>query len=144
MIGGRRPKAVPRAIGARRLFESIACLIVLGCGPANDEPELALPCDVDLALRNVCQTCHTAPPKHGALVPLMTYADTQKPFTYLPSYDKTPTWIVIGDVIEAGWMPQPWPGVSMSLGERAALLEWVNDGAPPRQEGAQCGEEDAL
>ncbi|HZO15616.1 MAG TPA: hypothetical protein VFB62_20225 [Polyangiaceae bacterium] len=109
-----------RAIGA-------LCLGVVACASETDE---ALPCDVATVMRASCEPCHSSPPVHGALMPLVTFEDTRAPFTALPTYDATPVWQVIGDVVQSGWMPQPLEGVSLSTGGRDTLLDWVGRGAP--------------
>jgi hypothetical protein len=39
----------------------------------------SLPCDVDAVLASNCRQCHTAPPRFGAPMPLVTYADLEAP-----------------------------------------------------------------
>jgi hypothetical protein len=117
------------------LAASLTTLVT--CSPAA-EPTASLPCDVQAVLSEVCDTCHSSPPKNGAPISIVTYADTQAVFTQLPTYDHVPTWRVMGDAVAAGVMPQPWPGVALSSGQKQTLLAWVDAGAPPLAPGAQC------
>ena len=111
--------------------------ILAGCSsPAANEPEL--PCDVNAVLTHVCQTCHTSPPLHGAPFPLVTYADTQAPFSAPPTYDNTPTFRVMGDVVAAGVMPEQYPGVSITDAERKVIVDWAANGGHPKPAGATC------
>jgi hypothetical protein len=97
-----------------------------------------LPCDVALAVKTACQVCHARPPVNGALMPLITFADTHEPWTQPPTYDKAPTWKVMGDAIEAKWMPQPWPGNQLNDADRGTILAWVRQGAPAAAAGTEC------
>jgi hypothetical protein len=118
-------------------------LVVLsaGCGSpsaTSDAPDASqtLPCDVAAVLRGVCQQCHSASPVNGAPIPLVTYADTQAPFTLPPTYDGTPTWKVMGDALMAGRMPPAFSGVTLTSSQRTTLLNWVGRGAPHGAAGA--------
>jgi hypothetical protein len=114
-----------------------AVLSAMACS-SEAEPSEALPCDVAAVLSSACHTCHAAPPQHGAPMPIVTFEDTRAPFTFLPTYDETPVWQVIGDTVESGWMPQPWPGVSLSSDGRRVLLDWTASGAPAAPPGTTC------
>ncbi len=80
-------------------------------------------------LQDVCQSCHSAPPKNGAPFALVTGADTRRPFT-APPYDNTPVWQVMGDAVSAKVMPPPESGVSLSPAQAAVIENWVAAGAP--------------
>jgi hypothetical protein len=112
-------------------------MTLLACSSTTDEPP-SPPCDVKAVLSEVCDTCHSSPPKNGAPFSLVTYADTQAPLTELPTYDHTPTWKVMGDAVSSGLMPQPWPGVTFTTNQRQTLLAWVAAGAPAMAPGTQC------
>lgn len=71
-------------------------------------------------------------------MPLITFADTHTPWTQLPTYENTPTWKVMGDAIEANWMPPPWPGNQLANGDREVILKWVREGAPAASAGTTC------
>src|SRR6266700_1217752 len=73
------------------------------------DPDIPLPCDVQGVLQDVCQHCHTKPPQNGAPFPLITGADTRRPFSGAP-YDNAPIWQVMGDAVDAGVMPPPEAG----------------------------------
>jgi mono/diheme cytochrome c family protein len=114
--------------------------LLVACASAsrsNPEPP-QLPCDIGAVFRDVCQKCHTAPPENGAPISLVTYADTQAPFTEEPTYHDTPVYIVMGDALSAGVMPPPKSGVSITQTQRDAILAWVGAGAPPAPEGTHC------
>jgi hypothetical protein len=109
----------------------VAVVSVSGCASEPSVPEPELPCDVATVLESACQPCHTSPPKNGAPMPLLTFADTHAPFTLLPTYNQTPVWQVMGDTLESGFMPQPWPDVTpLSSEGRALLLDWIAGRAP--------------
>jgi hypothetical protein len=115
---------------------SLATLVSCSSSPPETAP--ALPCDVQAVLSEVCDVCHSSPPQNGAPISLVTYADTQAPFTALPTYDHAPTWKVMGDAVGSGLMPQPWPGVAFSAAQKQTLLSWVDAGAPPIAPGVEC------
>jgi hypothetical protein len=122
-----------------RRVSILSCLVgaLVACSNADiDAPIDALPCDVDAVLGAVCQKCHASPPIEGAPISLVTYADTQAPYTSEPLYDGTATWKVIGDQLSAGLMPQA--PVTISAADRAVLLDWVGHGAPPAPSGTTC------
>jgi uncharacterized membrane protein len=107
------------------------------CSSASDKAA-SPPCDVEAVLSEVCDVCHSSPPKNGAPIPLVTYADTQALYTELPTYDHVPTWKVMGDAVQSGQMPEPWPGVTLSSDQRQTLLAWVDAGAPALAPGIEC------
>src|SRR4051794_22858096 len=53
--------------------------------PTTNAPGAAqaaeLPCDINAILATRCQTCHSPEPHYGAPMPLVTWADLQKPGT---------------------------------------------------------------
>jgi uncharacterized membrane protein len=110
---------------------------LMSCHSAADGAA-SLPCEVQAVLSEVCDVCHSSPPQNGAPIPLVTYADTQAPFTALPTYDHVPTWRVMGDAVQSGLMPAPWPGVMLSADQEQTLLSWVDAGAPPIASGVEC------
>jgi hypothetical protein len=113
---------------------------LVACSSTTEEPPSppSPPCDVKAVLHDVCDICHSSPPKNGAPLSLVSYADTQAPFTQLPTYDHVPTWKVMGDAVASGFMPEPWPGVTFSAAQRQTLLAWIAAGAPSMAPGTQC------
>ena len=113
---------------------------LVACASSSQSPSAPaeLPCDVASVLETTCQTCHASPPREDAPLPLVTYADTQASYTALPAYDRVPTWRVMGDAIRVGDMPRSPVKESFTEAERATLLTWVGNGAPPRAPGALC------
>jgi hypothetical protein len=127
------------------LIAAVGLAFVFACSsssssapPPPPPPEVILPCDVDAAMKASCRPCHSNPPAHGAPMALITFDDTRAPWTQLPTYDNTPTWKVIGDVIDANWMPQPLKGVELTPAQRQTLLSWVHSGAPAAPSGTVC------
>jgi hypothetical protein len=116
-------------------------LALFACAPAAPHAngsDAELPCAIDVILRARCQECHTDPPRNGAPMPLVTYADTQQAFTLLPTYDRIPTWIVMGDAVRSGVMPAPYGGRTFPDVERDTLLSWIAAGAASREQGRAC------
>ena len=67
-------------------------LATAACTSSSEtDAEEQLPCDVAEVLHESCQTCHAAPPAAGVPLSLVTYADTQTPYTSEPLYHDTPT-----------------------------------------------------
>jgi uncharacterized membrane protein len=90
-----------------------------------------LPCEVERVLRARCQECHTAPPKNGAPFPLLTYANTQADYFGKPIYERMRV------AIDTDFMPLA-PREKLSDADRAVMLEWIDAGAPPADEGEVC------
>ena len=89
-----------------------------------------IPCAPDRVLQNVCQHCHSSPPKNGAPFSLVTYDDTQR------EMDGHPLWFFMEKYVTARIMPLP--PVEISDGDRAVLLAWLRAGAPARAPGDSC------
>lgn len=89
-----------------------------------------MPCAPNRVLVEVCQQCHTAPPKHGAPFSLVTYADVQR------DLDGKPIWHWMEQYVREGTMPLP--PIHIADGDRATLLAWLQAGAPPRSDGGTC------
>ena len=90
-----------------------------------------LPCDVETVLVQRCQECHTAPPANDAPFPLLTYADTRADYFGDPIYERMRT------AIETDFMPLD-PREKLPPDERATVLDWIADGAPPAAPGEAC------
>lgn len=83
-------------------------------------------CDVAPILEARCQRCHTDPQKNAAPFPLLSYDDTQEEARYEQ----------MGDAVDRDFMPPLWlvldpPVDPLSCREKATLLGWVDQGAPP-------------
>jgi hypothetical protein len=103
-------------------------------GSGNDEP---VPwCKALKVLEANCQRCHLDPPKNGAPIPLMTYEDTQGPWSATQLVHD-----VMLDAVERGFMPylalndpptslMP-PVEPMPAADKLALVAWLNQGAKP-------------
>ncbi|MGZ3421602.1 MAG: hypothetical protein ACXWUG_15675 [Polyangiales bacterium] len=94
-----------------------------------------IPCAPNEVLKNVCQQCHTTPSQHGAPFPLVTYGDVQADLDGHPVYYWMEKYVTSQDM--------PLPPVDLGDGDRAALLEWLRAGAPPRGTDDVCGADDA-
>ena len=100
-----------------------------GSGTGTTTTDLAaLPCDVDAVLAKDCQSCHSAPPKFGAPMPLVTHADlmaTSKADPTKKIYERVG--VRIHDDLSP--MPQP-PNPRLTATETATLDAWIASGAP--------------
>lgn len=99
--------------------------------PGNVTPAVAsgLPCDVDAVLKSRCQTCHAANPQFGASVPLVTWADLQKPGPGASADKKI--YELVKERIHSAERPMP-PGAGAKLPPEdvASLDAWIAGGAP--------------
>jgi hypothetical protein len=86
----------------------------------------ALPCAVDSAVQTGCQGCHGATQMFGAPMPLVTFADFQKPAVS----DKTQTVAQIAlKRVTATSNPMPPVGHELSSDNKATLVTWLTAGA---------------
>jgi len=87
-------------------------------------------CAAFAVIQKKCERCHSNPPAHGAPFPLDSYAATQAPLGDEPRSDR------MREVVMSGFMPltslklDP-PVEALSCGEKATLLAWLDNGAPP-------------
>ena len=94
-----------------------------------------LPCDVAKVLADNCQQCHSAPPKFGAPMPLITRAD-------LVAQAKSDATKKVYELVgarthdTAAPMPQP-PNAPLDAAEQKVIDDWVAAGAPSSTDG--CG-----
>jgi hypothetical protein len=101
-------------------------------------------CQADIVLRTVCQRCHQNPPLNGAPFPLVTYEDTQEPFS-----EAKLRWERMKEVVETDFMPLRGGGLEPPVGylsceEKSTLMGWLEQCAPP-EGGTECeGESDEL
>jgi cytochrome c5 len=126
-----------------------APLLSLACGSAHDEDNSVVagdagcagaaprfPREVAAAIEAKCQRCHAQPPQNGAPFPLLTWEDTHA------SYGQQLVYQAMLPAIEKGIMPftelklDP-PVEPLTADEKALLLNWLGDGAPPA-EAAAC------
>lgn len=92
----------------------------------------SLPCQVAQVLATRCQGCHARPPILGAPMSLLTYADTQEA---APS-GMGKVWESMRNKVANGLMPPP-TAPPLAADEKAALLAWLQAGAPPGTD--SCG-----
>ncbi len=94
----------------------------------------SLPCDVDAVLAQNCRSCHASPPRFGAPMPLMTYADTQAP----AKSDATQlVWQMMQKRVHATSAPMP-PTGPLDAASLATLDAWFAAGAPAGS--GSCGD----
>jgi hypothetical protein len=94
--------------------------------PGGGDPVPGLPCDVRDVLVAECGQCHGDPPKFGAPMPLVDYADLQVPAASDPT---RPVFELVGERLVADASPMP-PGGEIEDAARDVLLEWIELGAP--------------
>lgn len=89
---------------------------------------MGLPCEVVAVLKARCQVCHTMPPRMGAPVPLLTYADTQR----LAEGGTVKVWQRMKEYVETDFMPLAGsPDGPLTAAEKTTLLGWLGAGAQP-------------
>jgi Copper type II ascorbate-dependent monooxygenase, C-terminal domain/Copper type II ascorbate-dependent monooxygenase, N-terminal domain len=98
-----------------------------GGSAQGENGSLGLPCDVDTALEQHCRNCHTADPKFGAPMPLVTYEDLMKPALSDPS--KKVYELVQSRVHDTSRPMPPPPGKPLEQSSLGAIDRWVNAGA---------------
>jgi cytochrome c551/c552 len=104
-------------------------------GGAGGAAASGLPCDVDEILGASCRSCHSASPKFGAPMPLVTHADLHAPLKSDPS-KKVHEQVSARIHDSAKPMPPP-PNPLLEEADAAALDAWVAAGAPASAE--DCG-----
>lgn len=105
-----------------------------GSGGAGAAPS-GLPCDVEQVLVENCQMCHSAKPKFGAPMPLVTHADLHAP---LKSDASKKVYEQVGVRIHDTKNPMPEPPNEMLDAEQAGVLDaWIANGAPASAD--DCG-----
>jgi uncharacterized membrane protein len=128
------PQGIP--IDAAAPLDAGAEVADAGSGEATDGASAGfIPCDVEAVLKAKCQTCHTMPPKLGAPMSLISWADLHKP---TPSNPNRQTWEQARDFVRTGVMPPPGsPTGALTAPERATLLGWLEQGAPGTARGCE-------
>ena len=100
-------------------------------GDATDAAAVAgyFPCAVEAVLKAKCHTCHVMPPINGAPMSLLTWAATQN----VASGSATiRIWQQASAYVASGYMPFiTSPTGPLTDAEKAILLPWLQDGAPP-------------
>jgi uncharacterized membrane protein len=90
-------------------------------------------CDAYKVVNCVCQQCHQNPTVNGAVMPLMTYEDTQAPYPSVTS--STLVWQKMQAAVASRFMPEIGnPAVVPAVEpltdvERQTLLDWFAQGA---------------
>jgi hypothetical protein len=93
---------------------------------SSDDPVPGLPCAVRDVLVAECGQCHGDPPKFGAPMRLVDFADLQVPATSDPT---RAVFELVGDRLVDVAKPMP-PGGEIDDGAKDVLLEWIAAGAP--------------
>jgi hypothetical protein len=92
------------------------------------------PCDVFAVIHTNCNPCHANPKLNGAPFPLLTFDDTQQPFTacqliFQRMYDQT----------RPSACPRMPLGGMLDTADYATLSNWLLMCAPPLPAGTGCG-----
>ena len=93
------------------------------------------PCDVGTVIQNRCQECHQNPPQHNSHFSLLSFEDTQQP--YSPGKLR---WQRMAEVIEPDTIPHmPYQDAGqLSPDELKTLRDWFETCAQPVPEGQGC------
>jgi hypothetical protein len=100
-------------------------------GATTTSTSTGLPCAVDTVLVDHCQLCHASTPRYGAPMPLVTWADTQKPAVSDPTKK---VYELMAERIRDANRPMP-PTGDLSAQDQGTILSWVQSGASM---GATC------
>ena len=132
-----------RTLGFAGLLVALGCTEDVtsgtgGAGGAGGAPSASgLPCDVQEILEQRCQSCHSASPKFGAPMPLVTRADLlAAPVANSAATVGEATVARVSDT--ASPMPPP-PSLPLDAAELAVLENYVAAGMPASDE--NCGGE---
>jgi hypothetical protein len=87
-----------------------------------------IPCDVNSVLTRICQQCHSNPPRFGALMPLVTYADLVAPAKTDPT--KHVYEMIEKRIHDDGNPMPPAPNPRLSAADTATFDAWIAAGAP--------------
>jgi len=104
--------------------------------PSGDDPMAGLPCAVRDVLVAECGQCHGEPPKFGAPMRLVDFADLHVPGTSDPT---RAVFELVGERLVDVAKPMP-PGAEIDAAAKQVLLAWIADGAPEDPQ-ADCGDE---
>jgi hypothetical protein len=93
---------------------------------ADADPPTGFPCDVQAIIVAKCQTCHVEPPKRGAPIHILSYADTQ---VFPPDSTTMKVWEYMEMFITSGYMPYMGsPTGPLTDAEKATMLAWLKGG----------------
>lgn len=111
---------------------------IVACGNSDagaaDQSSLVvgeLPCDVSALLVESCQGCHSSPPKFGAPMPLVTYADVMRAGANGRVVDHMRKRLADRSMPPASSSPVSQPKIDL-------FDRWVSEGAKPRAASEQC------
>ncbi len=115
-----------------------------GVGDAGSSGGAPIPfCAALNVIRGKCQRCHQTPPRDGAPVPFLTYADTQAQY-YMTDKKWSDTMLAavgkdfMPDVSQNEPPTNRTPPVEpLTASEKATLMGWLQQGAKP-EGGANC------
>ena len=107
----------------------VAVLLAGACGGDATDPApvvTGFPCNVQAIIKAKCQTCHTDPPRNGAPVHILNYADTQ---VVAPDDHSKKIWEFMEIYITSGFMPfMGSPTGPLTDAEKATMLAWLKGG----------------
>jgi uncharacterized membrane protein len=101
-------------------------------------------CDARAVVAAKCTRCHADPPVNGAPFSLVTYDDMTAPSPSSKNPERTRADRMLA-AVESGFMPfvslrvEP-PVEPLTCEEKATLLAWLRDGAPPAPSGENACE----
>jgi len=99
-----------------------------GAGGTGTGGSSALPCDVELVVREKCQLCHAAQPLYGAPMPLVNAKDFAAPGQSDPS--KTMAQLVSERIHDPDKPMPPRPTGPLDAAALETLDAWLIEGAP--------------
>lgn len=106
-----------------------------GGAPVHAGESTGIPCDVDETLQKRCQNCHGNSPIGGAPMPLVTWDDLQAKAVSEP--DLQVFELALQRIADTEKPMPPGGSEALTTEERAALGEWLGQGAPRSDEA--CG-----
>lgn len=97
-------------------------------GSASTGAPSGLPCDLEQMLVTHCQQCHLSPPRSGAPMPLVTYADLMAPARSQPS--KTVAALALSRIQDTKSPMPPAPNAPLTSSDTLPLSNWLSGGMP--------------
>ena len=137
-------------------FARLAAVVLLGLPACSIQPgelevyaadgqsEHSAFCDARAVVAAKCTRCHADPPVNGAPFSLVTYEDMLAPSPSSKNAERTRADRMLA-AVESGFMPfvslrvEP-PVEPLTCEEKATLLAWLRDGAPPAPSGENACE----
>lgn len=92
-----------------------------------------IPCDVFEVIRRTCHSCHGNPLMNGAPFPMLSYEDTQAPYSMT-----TKVFQRMNEVIRPGGAPRMPLNGMLNDQDLQVLGSWLNKCAPPTANGKGC------